>query len=83
MVAALGIWPPARVPYCSASFCAAITSASSSALTAAVLLFGPVADLDQVLLQARDRVAQREVAPVVGRPVLATDRPEVECGPAR
>src|SRR3989344_1076011 len=35
-----------------------------------VFFFGPVANLDQVLLEARDRIAQREVAPVVGRTVL-------------
>src|SRR5471032_1452032 len=36
----------------------------------AVFLFGPLADFHQVLLEARNRVAQREVAPVVGRAVL-------------
>src|SRR3990167_9470456 len=35
-----------------------------------VFLFGPLANLDQVLLEAGNRIAQREVAPVVGGTVL-------------
>src|SRR5690349_17080000 len=35
-----------------------------------VFLFGPLADLDQVLLEARNRITQREVAPVIGRAVF-------------
>ena len=38
-------------------------------LRARVLVVRPCAQADQVLLQARDRIAEREVRPVVGRPV--------------
>src|SRR5450830_67000 len=31
-----------------------------------VFLFGPLANLDQVLLETDNRVAQREVAPIIG-----------------
>ena len=36
----------------------------------AVLFLRPVTDLDQVLFQTRDRIAEREVAPVIGRAVF-------------
>ncbi len=35
-----------------------------------VFLFGPLTDFHQMLLETRNRVAQREVAPVVGRTVF-------------
>ena len=35
-----------------------------------MFLFGPLADLDQVLLETGNRIAQGEVAPVVGRAVF-------------
>ncbi len=47
-----------------------------------VLVVGPDAEADQVLLQAGDGVAQREVGPVVGGRYLDGSS-EVECGPAR
>ena len=47
-----------------------------------VFLFGPLANPDQVLLEAGNRVAQREVAPVVGGAVFGRIV-RVECGPAR
>ena len=47
-----------------------------------VLVLGPCANRDQMLLEPRDRVPQRKVRPVVGRAVLDGSS-EVECGPAR
>ena len=47
-----------------------------------VFFLGPVADLDQVLLQAGDRVAQRKwLQSSAGRYLDGSS--EVECGPAR
>ena len=47
-----------------------------------VFFFGPVADSDQVLLEASDRIAQRKwLQSSAGRYLDGSS--EVECGPAR
>ena len=65
---------------CSASFCAAVTSASSSFCVCSCSSSDQAPSADQVLLQPRDRVAEREVLPVVGRAGTCDGSSEVECG---